>query len=83
MTTTRQPSEIPSHSKFLWLKKTEDPCTKLQRATLFVVAAFHVVDALQKIEKAVSKPDETLLDKLKVSAEAISAASKAISSQPG
>jgi len=39
------------------------------------------VDALQKLEKAVANPNQSLIDKLKASAEAIVAASKALSPQ--
>ena len=65
--------EANKDARELQLETTLDALAKAKAA----------VDALQKIEKAVSNPDETLLDKLKVSAEAIAAASKAISSQPG
>ena len=64
-------AESKKDARALQLESTLDALTKARAA----------VEALNKIEKALSQPDTNLLDQLKTTGEAISAATKAIRPQ--
>jgi hypothetical protein len=66
-------AEATKDARELQLESTLDALAKAKAA----------IDAFNKIEKAVSNPDQNLLQKLTASADAIAAASKAISPQGG
>jgi hypothetical protein len=65
--------EAKKDARKLQLESTLDALAKAKAA----------IDALNKIEKAVADPDQNLLDKLRASADAIAAATKAIGPQDG